>query len=221
MIVVMQSRLCSTRLPGKAFLPFFGQNMIERSCSIAREIQCVDRIVLATGDRPENQIMGPFAKDAGAEFFCGSEDNVLERFYQAISGYQGEYLLRMTCDNYLIQPEVVERLYEAAVEKDADYAYVAPLSHFSGEIIRCDTLRKCYEGDYSEEAMEHVTWDIRNNGNNNIVALEDNLLGIDHNRGITLDTLDDLIRMKTLEREYPSLRSYRCLQGLKQLQMQT
>lgn len=217
MIVVLQARLCSTRLPGKAFFSFFGQNMIERACSIAKEIKGVDRVILATGNRAENLALQPYVEAIGAEFFVGSEDNVLQRFCQAIDGYRGDYLLRMTCDNYLIQPDVIEGLYQQAQQDNADYAHISPLSHFSGEIVKCDLLRACYAGNYSAEAKEHVTWDIRADPRFRTTALPADYLGIDHHTGITLDTLDDLLLMKRLERDFASLKAYRCLSELRGL----
>lgn len=220
MIVVMQARVCSTRLPGKAFFTFFGQTMIERACAIAKEINGVDRVILATGDKPENQHMRPLVERMDVEFFVGNEDNVLERFYRAIEGYEGEYLLRMTCDNYLIQPDVIEGLHRAAQDHNADYAYIAPLSHFSGEIVRCSVLRECYESNaYSDEAKEHVTWDIRNRTKNaNIVSLPNDYLGLKHQNGFTLDTLQDLLTMKELERTFPELRETRSVEQLIEIQ---
>lgn len=210
----MQARLGSTRLPGKAFFTFFGLNMIERSIAIARSIKGVDRVVLATGDREENLALKPFVEKAGAEFFIGSEDNVLERFCKALASYDGEYCLRMTCDNYLVQPEIIEVLYGETVEKNADYAYIAPLSHFSGEIVRCERLRHCQQNRHSDYAKEHVTWDIRESGEK-VLALPSTFRGIDHSCKLTLDTLDDLLTMKGLERNFPDLGKTRCLSALR------
>ncbi|MGB5324350.1 MAG: NTP transferase domain-containing protein, partial [Pseudomonadales bacterium] len=126
MIAVLQARLGSTRLPGKAFFTFFGQNMLERAISIARDVQGIDDVVLATGDDPVNAALEASVINAGARFFVGSEHNVLKRFCDAIEHYDGDYLLRMTCDNYLIQPEVVEALHQQISSSDADYAYVEP-----------------------------------------------------------------------------------------------
>lgn len=212
----MQARLGSTRLPGKAFFTFFGKSMIERSIAIARSIDGVDRIILATGDLPANLALQSFTEKAGAEFFVGSEDNVLERFVHAMDGYTGEYCLRMTCDNYLIQPDVIEAARDITVAKNADYTYISPLSHFSGEIVRCSTLRESYLKGYSDLSKEHVTWDIRTS-NNNIQALPDDFLGINHKHRLTLDTLDDLLTMKALERNYPELEATRCLSTIKRV----
>jgi len=215
MIAILQARLKSTRLPGKALFTFFGQNMLERAISIAREIDQVERVVLATGDCEENQVFKRYVENAGAEFWVGSEDNVLQRFCEVIASYDGEYCLRMTCDNYLIQPDVIEGLYLEAKQSEADYAYISPLSHFSGEIIRCETLVDCYQRGYSAEAKEHVSWDIRNSTKANIVTASPDFLGLNHTSKITLDTLEDLIEMKRLESEHPGLEQIRCLETLK------
>lgn len=217
MIAVLQARLGSNRLPGKAFFTFFGQNMVERSIGIAQEIKAVERVVLATGNDPRNLALEPYVKRMGAEFFVGSEDNVLERFCQATKGYKGEYLLRMTCDNYLIQPELIEEMYQLALKADADYAHIAPLSHFSGEIVRVDALRSCFVSEHTAEAREHVTWDIRSNKSLVTAALPDHFMEINHQYSLTLDTLDDLLMMKKLELAIPELKNYRCISTLKQL----
>lgn len=217
MIAIIQARLCSSRLPGKALFTFFGLTMIERACSIASEIKGVDRIVLATGNRIENQIFKQYTKPMGVEFFSGSENNVLQRFCDVIANYDGTYLLRMTADNYLIQPDVIEATLAKATDDDADYAFVSPLSHFGGEIIRCESLRECLAGHHSVEAEEHVSWDIRNSSNYKISSLPDNCLGIDHTRKISLDTINDLIFMKEVEFQHPELKNLRCVEMLRTL----
>ncbi len=217
MIAILQARLGSTRLPGKGLFSFFGQHIVERAISIAQSAEHVDRVVLATGDRPENLAMQSYVANTGAEFLVGSEDDVLSRFCQALEGYDGEYCLRITCDNYLAQPAVIDGLFEAAKAENADYAYIAPLSHFSGEIVRCDALRECYAGDHSPEAKEHVTWDIRNSDVYKRLALPSNFYGIEHQKRITLDTLEDLLTMKSLEANYPELESIGCLESVQKL----
>lgn len=197
---------------------FFGQTMIERACAIALQVAGVERIVLATGDRPENQVFKPYAAKMGVEFFVGSEDNVLKRYCDAISGYSGEYLLRMTADNYLIQPDVLEAIHRQATQNKADYAFVLPLSHFGGEIIRCDTLRASLARNYSLDAKEHVSWDIRNDVGAKKATLPQDLLGIDHGQKIALDDVGDLVQMKRLEEEFEELQSCRCVEAVRRVQ---
>lgn len=214
MIIVLQARLRSSRLPAKGFLPFFGQTVWERMCDIALAVRGAKEVVFATGDAPGNDLARPMVEAKGVRFFSGSEDNVLERFCQATRDAEAEYIIRLTCDNYLAQPDVLEGLAQAVREQQADYGYVSPLSHFGGEVVRRALLHACYlSGRYTQEAKEHVTWDIREDTSLRKVIMPDNFMGLDHQRSPTLDTIEDFVRMKSLERLLPALRHPRCLEA--------
>lgn len=215
----MQGRLGSTRLPGKGLFTFFGQTVWERMCDIALEIEGVEKVVFATGDKPENYLVEDMIRAKGVDFFAGSEENVLQRFAKVAENSTADYILRFTCDNYLIQPEVVEALIAAMYEHDADYGYIDPLSHFSGEVICRSLLLEHYKsGNYSDMAREHVTWDIRHQDDLKKVVLSDDLLGLDHHMKLTLDNLEDLIALKKIESSYADCRNIRCLGAVIDLQ---
>ena len=215
----MQGRLRSTRLPAKGFHTFFGQTIWARMCDIAHAVKGTNEVYFATGDLPENELGRPVVEAQGVKFFAGSEENVLERFAQIALLSQQEYILRITCDNYLIQPEVIDGLYEAVSAAQADYGYVEPLSHFAGEIIRRTVLLDHWKTqNYSASAREHVTWDIRHNPKTKIVKLPSNFMGLNHKKSLTLDNIEDFILMKKLESSNSSLKSVRCLSSCQQIQ---
>ena len=218
MIAILQARLGSTRLPGKVLFTFFGQTIVQRVCAIAHSVAPVERVIVATGRRAENRILKGLVEAAGAEYFEGSEDDVLQRYIDCAQGYVGEYILRLTCDNYIAQPALIEGLYDAVAANNADYGFVAPLSHFAGEVIRAEVLRAYAGSPTSSEAKEHVTWDIRNDPQLKKVELDSDFMQVDHTDRITLDTLDDLILMKELEVENIELKPVRCLSTLMELQ---
>jgi spore coat polysaccharide biosynthesis protein SpsF len=219
MLVILQGRLRSTRLPCKGFFNFFGQTILERMCDIAKELSCSSEVVFATGDLRENYLAKPIVENKGVRFYAGSEENVLKRFYDVALTSEAKYIIRITCDNYLVQPEVIEGLLKATAEENADYGFISPLSHFSGEVVKREILLKQWEsGCASDEALEHVTWDIRKDASLKHVTLPSNFKGIDHSQRITLDTVDDFIFMKELEAEYPELSKLRCIEVLKKLQ---
>lgn len=215
MIAVLQGRVASARLPGKGFFTFFGETIWERMCRIAADIAGVDEVVFATGSGPQNEFIRPFVERRGARWFAGDENDVLGRFLGAVDGYSGAYLLRITCDNYLIQPDVVEGLIAAVDAAGADYGYVAPLSHFSGEVVRIDALRANRNARPSPQAREHVTFDVRADPSLAKAVLPADYLGLDHERKLTLDTLDDMLTMKKLELTRPDLEPLRCLDALR------
>lgn len=218
-LVIMQGRLGSTRLPGKGLFTFFGQTVWERMCDIGKAISGAKEVVFATGDRAENYVAKGMIEAKGVRFHAGSEENVLERFALIAEQSNADYVLRFTCDNYLIQPDVVEELIATMHERNADYGYVEPLSHFAGEVIRRELLVQHYQsGDYSEMAKEHVTWDIRQRSDLKKVILASDLAGIDHHHRITLDTLEDLIHMKKIESQHEDLRHVRSIDSVIKLQ---
>jgi spore coat polysaccharide biosynthesis protein SpsF len=215
----MQGRLRSTRLPAKGFHTFFGQTIWARMCDIALAVKGTNEVYFATGDLPENELGRPVVEAQGVKFFAGSEENVLERFAKIALLSEQEYILRITCDNYLIQPEVIDGLFSAVSAAQADYGYIEPLSHYAGEIIRRSVLLDHWRSqNYSEAAREHVTWDIRHNSKTKIIKLPSNFMGLNHEKSITLDNIEDFILMKKLESSYPELKNVRCLSVCQQIQ---
>lgn len=209
-LIILQGRLRSTRLPAKGFLPFFGQTIWERMCDIALATAGCDEVVFATGDLPENAIGRHLIERKGARFFVGSETDVLGRFCSLVEGTRHEHIVRVTCDNYLVQPEVIEAMLAAARSASAGYAYVRPLSHYAGEYIHRDVLLAANRSP-SPEAREHVTWDIRAGGGADILALPGDFCGLFHAKSPTLDSIDDFVAMKGLEARHPGLANPRCL----------
>ena len=80
--IILQARLASTRLPGKALAVLGGRTLLEHC--IRRLIDSgVDRIVLATTDRPEDDPLAEIARRCGVGTFRGASDDVLGRFAAA------------------------------------------------------------------------------------------------------------------------------------------
>jgi spore coat polysaccharide biosynthesis protein SpsF len=187
-------------------------------CDIALSIEGDNDIYFATGNLPENQLARSLVEKKGIKFFAGSENNVLERFAKIAQLSEQEYILRITCDNYLIQPELIEGLYRKVHAAKADYGYIEPLSHYAGEIIKRSVLVNHWESkNYSAQANEHVTWDLRSNPALSKVVLPSNFGGINHELGITLDNIEDFILMKNLESQFPKLKNVRCLATLAEI----
>ena len=214
MLIVLQARTASSRLPGKIFHTFYEESLLQRMLNIAKEISSLDNIVLTTGSSKTDDTIARIASQQGVSVIRGDEDNVLHRFYLAVKNYPSDYVMRITCDNYLIQPRVLKAMYQNCIQANSDYCYVEPLSHFSGEIIRRKLIIDEYNANYSDMAKEHVTYDIRLRKDINILKLPDNFMGIDHRHRITLDNLSDLLFMKSLETEGLSFKEVDCLDAL-------
>lgn len=214
MLVVLQARTASSRLPGKIFHTFYGDSILTRMLNIAKEISPLENIVLTTGSSQTDNRVAWIASQYGVNVVRGDEDDVLKRFYLASNNNPTDYVMRITCDNYLIQPRVLNAMHQNCIQENSDYCYVEPLSHFSGEIIRRELILDEYNASYSDMAKEHVTYDIRQRNDINILKLPDNFMGVNHKYRITLDDLADLLFMKALETDNLSFKEVDCLDAL-------
>ena len=215
-IAILQARFNSSRLPGKGLFSFFNQTIWERMCDIACDIKICDKVIFAYGGTCYHKELKEHLREKNIEIFTGDENDVYKRFVDVAKKYKPTNIIRITCDNYLVQPDFIEKLYEEYIQTNSEYAYIEPLSHYCGEIIKTDLLFKHWEdGKLSNEAKEHVTYDFRDNASIKKCSLPSNFLDVDHNHSITLDNTDDLVLMKSLEKKYQELKNIRCVEALK------
>jgi len=165
-LAIVQARMGSTRFPNKVMKRISGVPMIElllRRLSRSREI---DQFILATSEDSKNHPLTKHVRSLGYSVFRGSENDVLDRYYQAARSNQSEAVLRITGDCPLIDPEVVDLVISAFKVSKADYvSNVHPPTYPDGldaEIFTfaaLETAWKCASDPYERE---HVTPYMRN-----------------------------------------------------------
>jgi spore coat polysaccharide biosynthesis protein SpsF len=95
--VVINARLSSSRLPGKALLPLRHHTMLE--WTIFNALSLTNNVCLATTHRPEDDFLADIAQKHLLRIYRGSTNNVLERTYEAGRTLNTENILRLTADN--------------------------------------------------------------------------------------------------------------------------
>ena len=171
-IVIIQARVMSERLKGKVFFNFFNETVIDRIIRIIKNTSFEKEIVIVSGNIEINKIFYEYALKHRIKIYFGSELNVLKRFkdFIKVHNYKKNFILRITSDNYLIQPHILNKLVKLGVDGDYDYTYIKSLSHYAGELIKADVLLN--EKIKNREVENHVTIGIRNNQNLKKLALE-------------------------------------------------
>ncbi len=106
-------RTGSTRLPEKALMHLAGQPMIQRYMQRCKRIKGLDVLVLATTEKPRDNVLQEIALTEGIECFRGSENDVLDRLLKCALKYDAELVIRLCADNPLIEPEEVETLIKS------------------------------------------------------------------------------------------------------------
>ena len=120
-VAIVQARMGSTRLPDKVMKRIGGVPMIELLLSRLGRALEVDEIVLATSHDPRNQQLVDHVASLGFRCFRGSEDDVLDRYYQTASATGADAIVRITGDCPLVDPALVDEIVRAFRTSGADY----------------------------------------------------------------------------------------------------
>ncbi len=95
----IQARLGSSRMPGKVLLPVAGRPLLEWQVRRLQQSRLIDRIIVATTDRPEDDAIVTLAESLGACAFRGSEDDVLGRVAGALRAFDVDVHVECHGDN--------------------------------------------------------------------------------------------------------------------------
>ena len=159
--IFCNARLASTRLPGKALLPFHGDlstlgYLLTRLKSYPGEI---GQIVLATTHLEEDDALARIADKVGVPSFRGEPEDVMGRMVQTANAFNWDVLVRVTGDDQLVSCEYIEKALRYHRENSLDYTRIAGLPiGMACEIIDVATLRRIHAGVTNLQQTEHLTW---------------------------------------------------------------
>lgn len=166
-LVILQARTSSTRLPGKVLLDVLGKPMIIRQIERIRFAKNINKLVVATSNEVEDLELVEVCKNNKIEFFCGDLNNVLKRFYDCALQYEPDNIVRLTGDCPLIDPEIIDKVIKLHLDGNFDYTSNVLNSHYPDgldvEIFNFKSLKISYENAKLESQKEHLTQYILSN----------------------------------------------------------
>jgi spore coat polysaccharide biosynthesis protein SpsF len=107
--IFIQSRLGSTRLPKKALKKICGKTIIELILERIKNVENVNEIILVTGKENMNKELVDEANRLEIQSFCGSEENILDRFYFASKKFPSNNIIRILADCPLIDFNLISK----------------------------------------------------------------------------------------------------------------
>ena len=158
-IVAIQCRLSSKRLPGKALLKLSNTTVL--GMTISRSLAFKYPTFLLTSTEPEDDLV-----TRESELFDvsgvirGSLNNVLSRFILLTESVNTDFIVRVTADNPLTEYKFIDPLISHMLKNNLSYSWVDPYKCADGinlEVFTPAFLRKSYDSDKSELNTEHVT----------------------------------------------------------------
>lgn len=160
-VAIIQARMGSTRLPGKVLMPIGNQTVLGRVAQRLSRAKGIDAIVVATTTADKDDAVVQECERLHLRCFRGSEDDVLDRYYQAAMALSAGAIIRITSDCPLIDPEIVERVRSAFISENADLACNVLGRTFprglDTEILTMDALGRAWRQARHPQHREHVT----------------------------------------------------------------
>lgn len=105
---VIHARLSSSRLKHKVIKNFCGNPMISFQIQRLKKSKLVDRIIVATTNKKEDDKIVKLAIENNVNFSRGSQNDVLKRIFYSVKKNNPKFIIRISGDNPLIDPEIVD-----------------------------------------------------------------------------------------------------------------
>jgi len=153
--IVLQARVDSARLPGKALLPLGGKPMILRVMEALNRTPAELRVLACAED--SSSAFAELAAQAGFTLFAGPKEDVLGRFCLGARNFGIRHLIRATGDNPFVFTDAVYAITTEALTLNADYAGYSGLPLGAGvEYINTKALLRAGDEATSQYDREHV-----------------------------------------------------------------
>ena len=166
-VIVTQARIGSSRFPEKVLKTLGSSTLLGVHLERLKKVQNADKIIVATTFEEKSSQIVAIANQLGVNVFQGSENDVLDRFYQAVKEHQPKFVVRVTSDCPLIDPKLVEDVIQMVVNQDLDYGANVLIEAFPDgqdvEVFKFEALEKAWNEAKLTSEREHVTPFIRNN----------------------------------------------------------
>ena len=167
-LCIIQARMGATRLPNKVLMDVNSKPLLAYEIDRVKQSKKVDAIVIATTRNSSDDKIESFALSKGIDCFRGSEDDVLDRYYQCSKEYKEyETIVRITGDCPLIDPAIIDEVIALHESKNTDYtSNIIKETYPDGmdvEVFTRDALHKSANDANLKTEREHVTQYMRNN----------------------------------------------------------
>jgi spore coat polysaccharide biosynthesis protein SpsF (cytidylyltransferase family) len=164
---IIQARTGSKRLPKKVIQKIDNNlTILDYVINQVKYSKKIEKIVIATTDLMEDDVICQHLDLRKIKYFRGSSEDVLDRFYQCAKKESAENIVRITADNPLIDPNIIDKTIEVYENKEFDLVTNTINRTFpygtEVEVFSFDSLEKSWNNAKKPSEREHVTPFIRN-----------------------------------------------------------
>jgi len=178
---IIQARMGARRLPNKVLLELEGKSVLEHVINRVRKSRLVNEVTVATTvDKKDSEIAALCMRKI-VRVYRGSENDVLDRYYQAAVLFGAGHIVRITADCPMIDYKIIDHVLKIHLRDRNDYTSNTMKETYPDgedcEVFRFEALRKAWTDAKLFSEREHVTPYIKNNPDifklSNLDSLED------------------------------------------------
>jgi len=162
-VTVIQTRMRSSRLPGKVLMPILDEPMLIKMIERIKAARFADNIVIATSTNNEDDRIVDVCKAYNLECFRGHPTDLLDRHYLAGKNYNADAVVKIPSDCPLIDPKIIDKVLQFYIDNSSAYDYVSnlhPATYPDGndvEIFSSDALESAWREAKRDLEREHTT----------------------------------------------------------------
>ncbi|PIS09203.1 hypothetical protein COT75_03000 [Candidatus Beckwithbacteria bacterium CG10_big_fil_rev_8_21_14_0_10_34_10] len=210
-LAVIQARTGSTRLPNKVLFKLEDKTVLEHVVNRVKKSKNIDEVIVATSIKKEDLRIVKLCAQKKTRVFCGSENDVLDRYYQLARLLKPKHVVRITADCPLIDWKIIDKTIDKYQKAKADYiSNASPPTYPDGldtEVFSFKVLKNCWQNARLFSEREHVTPYIRKNKNKFKICSFKNKNNLSDKRW-TLDEKEDYIFLKKIYQNLYSKKNF-------------
>lgn len=158
---IIQARCGSTRLPNKIFADIDGKPLLWHVVNRLTYVKSINEIIIATTTNPADDRIEEWCAEQDVKCYRGSENDVLNRYYEASVAYPSDVVVRITADDPFKEPVVIDKVITTLIDNGYDLVTDNfPPSFPEGldcEAFTFDVLRTMEMSTQDSFEREHVT----------------------------------------------------------------
>lgn len=160
-LAITQARYGSTRLPAKVLKKVNGVTLLETHLRRILQSKLITKLKVATTNEEGAEHITDIAERVGVEWYKGSVNDVLDRFYQTALPEMPDYVVRLTSDCPLIDPAIIDHIIQYCIDNDFDYVsngmHPTYPDGMDTEVFKFSALETAWKEANLQSEREHVT----------------------------------------------------------------
>ena len=162
-LIIIQARRGSSRLPDKILLPLAEKPLLVRMYERVDSSNTKKEIVVATTTDENDDEVVKLCRSNNINFFRGHPADLLDRHYKAASEYEADIVVKIPSDCPLICPDVIDQVLEFYLNNRNDFDFVSnlhPATFPDGndvEVMSFKTLETAWKEADKDFEREHTT----------------------------------------------------------------